>query len=95
MRLANVPPPPGPIELIVTYIPLVLIIGLLYLVISWNHKQQLVKISCPKCEHLSTLGLRPLIQIVCSIFLFPFGLLTLLAGRNPTVCGKCGHRWMT
>ena len=39
MQLANASRPTGPMELIITYIPLVVIIGLVYLVISWNQKQ--------------------------------------------------------
>ena len=50
-------------------------------------------LSCPKCGELTPRGGRPLFQIVCSVLLFPFGLLTLLAGRDPTVCKACGFRW--
>lgn len=50
-------------------------------------------LSCPKCESLTRRGKRPAWQILLSILLFPFGLLTLLAGRNPTRCDKCGFHW--
>ena len=59
-------------------------------------KQNIVaasSLSCPKCNELTPRGSRPVYQLICSICLFPFGLLTLLAGRNPTVCRSCGFRW--
>ena len=52
-------------------------------------------ISCPKCEQLTERGGIPAWQIIVSICFFPVGLLALLAGRKPTVCGKCGHTWQS
>jgi len=53
-----------------------------------------VELSCPKCDALTRRGGRPAWQILVSIFLFPIGLLALLGARNPTVCEKCGYRWL-
>jgi hypothetical protein len=53
-----------------------------------------VELSCPKCDALTRRGGRPAWQILVSIFLFPIGLLALLGSRNPTVCEKCGYRWL-
>ncbi len=52
------------------------------------------QLSCPKCDRLCKIGARPISQVVAAIALFPFGLLTFLAGRGPTACKNCGHRWM-
>lgn len=52
------------------------------------------QLSCPRCDHLCKVGARPLPQIVCAVLLFPFGMLGFLAGRRPTGCENCGHRWM-
>jgi len=51
-------------------------------------------LSCPKCGTLTERGARPGWQILLSIIFFPLGLLSLLAGRNPTECHKCNFRWM-
>lgn len=53
-----------------------------------------IDLSCPKCETLTRRGGRPAWQIIVSVLLFPIGLLALLAARNPTVCDKCGYRWL-
>ena len=53
-----------------------------------------VELSCPKCDALTRRGGRPAWQILVSIFLFPIGLFALLGSRNPTVCEKCGYRWL-
>ncbi len=53
-----------------------------------------VELSCPKCDALTRRGGRPAWQIIVSVLLFPIGLLALLAARNPTVCEKCGYRWL-
>ncbi|MDD2776515.1 MAG: hypothetical protein PHU06_11210 [Gallionella sp.] len=50
-------------------------------------------LSCPKCSELATKGGFNIWQIIVSIWFFPIGLLSLLAGRKPTVCLKCGHSW--
>ena len=51
-------------------------------------------ISCPKCGELVKRGGFRGWQILLSIFLFPIGLLFLLAGREPSRCTKCGHSWI-
>ena len=51
------------------------------------------KLSCPKCSELAAKGKFNTWQIIVSICFFPIGLLSLLAGRKPTSCKKCGHTW--
>ena len=53
----------------------------------------MANISCPKCSQLAVQGGFPAWQIFVAICFFPLGLLALLAGRNPTVCGSCNHTW--
>jgi hypothetical protein len=53
----------------------------------------MANLSCPKCSELTKKGGYNVWQIVVSICFFPVGLLSLLAGRKPTVCQKCGHAW--
>ena len=53
-----------------------------------------ITISCPKCGQLVKRGGFRAWQILLSIFLFPIGLLFLLAGREPSKCTKCGHSWI-
>jgi hypothetical protein len=78
----------GTFELIIVGFILLCLIGLLF---SLSTRPEL---SCPKCDALTRRGGRPAWQIVVAILLFPIGLLALLAGRKPTVCEKCGYRWM-
>ena len=85
--------PPNPLELLVSYFPFVILAGVAYYAMFAKRKPR-PEISCPKCNALSELGRRPTNQIVCSIMLFPIGLLALIAGRNPTECRACGYRWM-
>lgn len=51
------------------------------------------QLTCPKCGAGASRGGIPIWQIVVAICFFPIGLLALLAGRNPTVCPKCGNSW--
>ncbi|MGC8828151.1 MAG: hypothetical protein ACP5MG_01180 [Verrucomicrobiia bacterium] len=51
------------------------------------------QISCPKCNELTKRGGYQWWQYVVSIIFFPIGLLSLLAGRKPTTCQKCGYTW--
>jgi hypothetical protein len=51
------------------------------------------QVSCPKCDALADKGGFKVWQFAVSIIFFPLGLLSLLAGRKPTVCSKCGHTW--
>lgn len=68
------------------------IIGLVIsLRVAW--RQQMV--SCVKCSTLTERVGFSLGQMLCCFFFFPIGLLALLGGRDPTVCGKCGHIWTT
>ena len=50
-------------------------------------------ISCPKCESLGKTGGFHTWQILVSICLFPLGLLSLLAEKEPNKCHACGHAW--
>jgi len=50
-------------------------------------------LSCPKCGHNATRGGFAVWQIIVSICFFPIGLLSLLAGRKPTVCRQCSFHW--
>jgi len=55
----------------------------------------MAQISCPKCSKLTAQGGFAVWQILVSICFFPLGLLSLLAGRKPTVCAFCGHTFST
>jgi len=78
----------GTVELIVVLGGLLSLIGLL---VSVCRRPE---ISCLKCDALAKRGGRPVWQVIVSVLFFPIGLLSLLAGRKPTVCQKCGHRWI-
>lgn len=52
-----------------------------------------MQLSCPKCGSPAERGSFQVWQIIVSICFFPVGLLSLLAGRKPTVCPKCGNSW--
>lgn len=77
----------GPIELVI----LVGIVALVVLAVR-NHRPQMV--SCLKCSSLTKRGGYSAGQILCCVLLFPIGLLSLLGGRKPTVCTKCGYTWV-
>jgi len=51
------------------------------------------QLSCPKCDSIAIRGGFRIWQIIVSIIFFPIGLLSLLFGRKPTKCQKCGHLW--
>lgn len=53
----------------------------------------MAELSCPKCNATAIRGSYAGWQILVAICLFPVGLLSLLAGRQPTKCSKCGHSW--
>lgn len=53
----------------------------------------MAQLSCPKCGKLATKGGFNTWQIIVSICFFPIGLLSLFAGRKPTVCPSCDHAW--
>lgn len=56
---------------------------------------QNLRVTCPRCGAQAKRGDWPLSSIVVAIILFPIGLLALLSGRNPTICGNCGNNWRT
>jgi hypothetical protein len=53
----------------------------------------MAQISCPKCSTSTKKGGFKSWQIIVAICLFPLGLLALLAGKEPSICMKCGHTW--
>ena len=53
-----------------------------------------VSISCPKCGGKVERGGFRTWQILLCIFLFPIGLIALAAGREPSICKKCGYTWI-
>lgn len=50
-------------------------------------------LTCPKCGNQAERGGFAAWQWVVSICFFPIGLLSLMAGRKPTVCPSCGFSW--
>ena len=52
-------------------------------------------ISCPRCGSQARQAGFPAWVIVVAICFFPVGLLALLAGRKPTICGACGNMWQS
>lgn len=55
----------------------------------------MAQISCPKCSAMAVQGGYDTWQLIVAICFFPVGLLSLLAGRKPTICGSCGHTFQT
>lgn len=53
----------------------------------------MAQISCPKCNSLAEQGGYAAWQWAVSICLFPIGMLSLLAGRQPSTCMNCGYAW--
>jgi len=51
----------------------------------------MAQVTCPKCNKATKSAGFAGWQIWVSICLFPLGLLSLLAGRQPTKCSSCGH----
>jgi len=51
-------------------------------------------VTCPKCDHGTERGGFPGWTIVVSIIFFPIGLLSLLAGRKPSICRHCGNAFV-
>ena len=51
----------------------------------------MAQVTCPKCSKVTQQAGFATWQIVVSICLFPLGLLSLLAGRQPTTCSSCGN----
>lgn len=50
-------------------------------------------VSCLKCGIPAERGSYSFWVVLCSILLFPFGMLAMLAGRKLTSCPKCGFTW--
>jgi len=53
----------------------------------------MAKILCPKCNTSVDKAGFATWQILVAIFLFPIGLLALLAGTKRTECPNCGYKW--
>ncbi|NQU87417.1 MAG: hypothetical protein HQ541_16815 [Mariniphaga sp.] len=80
----------GPQEIIIILL-IVLIIPILLIVLLVRN----TNVSCPKCGKLTIQGKFRFWQFLVSILFFPFGLLSLLAGRAPTTCSSCEYRWQS
>ncbi len=52
-------------------------------------------ISCPSCGGQTARAGFAAWQWIVSICFFPIGLLSLLAGRQPTTCSHCRHAFTT
>lgn len=50
-------------------------------------------LSCPKCEMVVLRGGYTVWQWLVAILFFPFGLLVLALGREPTRCPYCKFIW--
>lgn len=69
-------------------------LGMLSLVLVY--RDEIVKpgtAPCPKCGGAAQRGQFALWQFLLVILVLPLGLLSLLAGREPSVCPHCGHVW--
>lgn len=53
------------------------------------------QVTCPKCEKITQRAGYKTWQIWVSICFFPLGLLSLLAGRKPTICSNCNNTFTT
>lgn len=52
-------------------------------------------VTCVQCGSITPRGRFATWQVLVSICLFPFGLLSLFLGRKATTCRNCGHCWQT
>lgn len=53
----------------------------------------MAQLTCPKCNTTASRGGYAGWQVFVSICFFPLGLISLLLGREPTKCPKCGYSW--
>ena len=71
-------------------------ISLTLLVIVLVYRDEIIKPSmtpCPKCGEPTRRGQFAVWQFILVVCFFPLGLLALLAGRQPSVCARCGRSW--
>jgi hypothetical protein len=71
-------------------------ISLTLLVIVLVYRDEIIKPSmtpCPKCGEPTRRGQFAVWQFILVVCFFPLGLLALLAGRQPSVCSRCGRSW--
>ena len=80
---------------ILSFLPLIVIIGIVVLILRLVKNRNIPHISCPKCGNLCEQGGYKKWQILVAVFGFPWGLLALLAGKNPTQCINCGFTWQS
>ena len=78
---------------LLSFFPLIAIIGIFYIIYRLIKGRKVIQISCPKCGNLCNQGGYKNWQILIAIFGFPWGLLALLAEKNPTECINCGFIW--
>jgi hypothetical protein len=72
------------------------VISLILLVIVLVYRDEIIKPSttpCPKCGEPTRRGQFAVWQFILVICFFPLGLLALLAGRQSSVCPRCGRSW--
>ena len=51
------------------------------------------KVTCPKCNEKTKRAGFHIWQWLVTLFFFPLGALSLLAGRKNTICSACNHEW--
>jgi len=71
-------------------------ISLTLLIIILVYRDEIIKPSttpCPKCGEPTKRGQFAVWQFILVLCFFPIGLLALLAGRQPSVCPRCGRSW--
>jgi len=69
-------------------------LGMLAIVLVY--RDEIIKPSttpCPKCGEPTKRGQFAVWQFILVVCFFPIGLLALLAGRQPSVCPRCGRSW--
>jgi len=69
-------------------------LGMLAIVLVY--RDEIIKPSttpCPKCGEATKRGQFAVWQFILVVCFFPIGLLALLAGRQPSVCPRCGRSW--
>ena len=76
-----------------SFLPLIAIIVIFYFIYRLIKGKKVTQISCPKCRNLCNQGGYKNWQILIAVFGFPWGLLALLAEKNPTECINCGFIW--
>ena len=72
------------------------LVSLAILSIVLIYRDEIIKpavTTCPKCGKPARRGQFAVWQFILVVCFFPIGLLSLLAGRQPSECPQCGHSW--